>query len=177
MSMRLALMAEMNATVRAQLFSGAFPVYAWMYHVRPFMRMNGVSQEQGEQFVMAVSGKGLSVRDVELLANGYFRGPESFRQEILKGNLAMKCFIHEALMHWGYAPRQITEDLTDHGHPPCPRRSAHSRSRHEWLPTWCTFPRSGHPECDKLGRGCRQSQSWEKCPRSSPVFPSSARPG
>jgi hypothetical protein len=88
-SMRLALMAEMSATVRAQLFSGAFPVYAWMYHVRPFMRMNGVSQEQGEQFVVAVSGKGLSVRDIELLSNGYFRGPESFRQEILKGNLAL----------------------------------------------------------------------------------------
>jgi predicted transcriptional regulator len=88
-SMRLTLMAEMSATVRAQLFSGAFPVYAWMYHVRPFMRMNGVSQEQVEQFVAAVSGKGLSVRDIELLTNGYFRGPESFRQEILKGNLAL----------------------------------------------------------------------------------------
>jgi len=88
-SMRLALMAEMSATVRAQLFSGAFPVYAWMYHVRPFMRMNGVSQEQVERFVTALSGKGLSVRDIELLTNGYFRGPESFRQEILKGNLAL----------------------------------------------------------------------------------------
>jgi predicted transcriptional regulator len=88
-SMRLALMAEMSAAVRAQLFSGAFPVYAWMYHVRPFMRMNGVSQEQVDQFVAALSGKGLSVRDIELLSNGYFRGPESFRQEILKGNLAL----------------------------------------------------------------------------------------
>jgi predicted transcriptional regulator len=87
-SMRLTLLAEMSPAVRAQLFSGAFPVYAWMYHVRPFMRMNGVSQEQVEEFVVAVSGKGLSVRDVELLSNGYFRGPESFRQEILKGNLA-----------------------------------------------------------------------------------------
>jgi len=88
-SMRLALLAEVSTTVRAQLFSGAFPVYAYMYVLRPFMRMNGVSQEQVEQFVVAVSGKGLSVRDIELLANGYFRGPESFRQEILKGNLAL----------------------------------------------------------------------------------------
>jgi hypothetical protein len=88
-SMRLALMTELSATVRAQLFAGAFPVYAWMYHVRPFMRMNGVSQERVEQFVVAVSGKGLSVRDIELLSNGFFRGPESFRQEILKGNLAL----------------------------------------------------------------------------------------
>jgi len=88
-SMRLGLIAELSATVRVRLFSGAFPVYAWMYHVRPFMRMNGVTQEQIEQFVGAVSGKGLSVRDIELLAKGYFRGPESFRQEVLKGNLAL----------------------------------------------------------------------------------------
>jgi len=38
---------------------------------------------------MAVSGKELSVRDIEQLAHGYFRGPDSFRQEILKGNLAL----------------------------------------------------------------------------------------
>lgn len=88
-SMRLTLMAEMSSVLRAHLFSGSFPVYAWMYHVRPFMRMNGGSLEQVEPFVAAVSGKGLSVRDIELLANGYFRGPESFRQEILKGNLAL----------------------------------------------------------------------------------------
>ena len=31
----------------------------------------------------------LSVREIEQLAHGYFRGPESFRQEILKGNLAL----------------------------------------------------------------------------------------
>ena len=44
---------------------------------------------QIEEFVMAVSGKGLSVREVEQLAHGYFRGPESFREEIRKGNLAL----------------------------------------------------------------------------------------
>jgi hypothetical protein len=32
-SMRVALLAEMSAKVRAHLFSGAFPVYAWMYDV------------------------------------------------------------------------------------------------------------------------------------------------
>ena len=88
-SMRLGLMAEMSPAVRDQLFKGAFPVYSYMYTLRQFMRMNGVSGEQIEQFVMAVSGKKLSVREVEQLAHGYFRGPESFRQEILKGNLAL----------------------------------------------------------------------------------------
>jgi KorB domain len=88
-SMRLGLMAGMSAPVREQLFNGAFPVYSYMYTLRPFMRMNGVTGEQVEQFVSAVSGKKLSMREIEQLAHGYFRGPESFRQEILKGNLAL----------------------------------------------------------------------------------------
>jgi hypothetical protein len=88
-SMRLGLIAELSPAIRAKLFSGAFPVYSYMYTLRPFMRMNGISGEQVEQFVLAVSGKGLSVRDLEQLAHGYFRGPEAFRQEILNGNLAL----------------------------------------------------------------------------------------
>jgi hypothetical protein len=88
-SMRLGLIAEMSATIRAKLFSGAFPVYPYMYTLRQFMRMNGVKLEQVEQFVTAVSSHGLSVREIEQLAHGFFRGPDSFRQEILKGNLAL----------------------------------------------------------------------------------------
>ena len=88
-TMRLGLMAEMSAKVRQQLFAGAFPVYSYMYLMRQFMRMNGVKVEEIDQFVLAVSGHGLSVREVEQLAHGFFRGPESFRQEILKGNLAL----------------------------------------------------------------------------------------
>ncbi len=88
-SMRLGLISEMSAPIRAKLFSGAFPVYSYMYTLRPVMRMNGVSGEAVEQFVVAVSDKDLSVRDIEQLAHGYFRGPDSFRQEILKGNLAL----------------------------------------------------------------------------------------
>ena len=88
-SMRLGLMAGMSDKVRHQLFAGAFPVYSYMYLIRQFMRMNGVKGEEIEEFVMAVSGHGLSVREVEQLAHGFFRGPESFRQEILKGNLAL----------------------------------------------------------------------------------------
>jgi len=88
-SMRLGLIAEMSATIRAKLFSGAFPVYPYMYTLRQFMRMNGVKLEPIEQFVTAVAGHGLSVREIEQLAHGFFRGPESFRQEILKGNLAL----------------------------------------------------------------------------------------
>ena len=88
-SMRAGLIAEMSPTVREQLFRGAFPVYSYMYTLRQFMRMNGLPFEQVEPFILAVSGKKLSVREIEQLAHGYFRGPESFRQEILKGNLAL----------------------------------------------------------------------------------------
>jgi hypothetical protein len=88
-SMRLGLISEMSPAVRQQLFAGAFPVYSYMYTLRQFMRMNGVKREQIDEFVGAVSGKKLSVREVEQLAHGYFRGPDSLRREILSGNLAL----------------------------------------------------------------------------------------
>lgn len=88
-SMRLGLLAETSATVRQQLFAGAFPVYSYLYTLRSFMRMKGVTASQIDEFVLAVSGHQLSVREVEQLAHGYFRGPESFRQEIGQGNLAL----------------------------------------------------------------------------------------
>jgi hypothetical protein len=88
-SMRLGLMAEMSPRVREKLLGGEFPVYPYMYVVRHFMRMNGVKAEQIEQFVLACSGHPLSVREIEGLAHGFFRGPESFRQQILSGNLAL----------------------------------------------------------------------------------------
>jgi len=88
-SMRLSLLAELSPVVQEKLFSGAFPIYAFMYHLRPFMRMNGVTRAQVDQFVTAVSGQHLSVRDIEQLAHAYFRGPESLRQQIASGNLAL----------------------------------------------------------------------------------------
>ena len=88
-SVRVGLIAEMSGPVRRQLFAGAFPVYSYLYTLRQLMRLNGVRAEQVEEFVAAVSGKGLSVREVEQLAHGFFRGPESFRQEIRQGNLAL----------------------------------------------------------------------------------------
>jgi hypothetical protein len=88
-SVRLGLIARMSEPVRRQLFAGAFPVYSYMYVLRPFMRLNGEGDKRVEQFVTAVSGRGLSVREIEQLAHGFFRGPASFREEIRKGNLAL----------------------------------------------------------------------------------------
>jgi hypothetical protein len=84
--MRRGLLDEMSEPLQAILFRGAFPVYSYMYTLRPFMRMNGVTHEDIERFVKSLAGQRLSVREIELLADGYFRGPESLRQEIDQGN-------------------------------------------------------------------------------------------
>jgi hypothetical protein len=86
-SMRRSLLREMSDGVRQILFRGAFPLYSYMYTLRRFMRMNGVTGVQIEQFVKAVAGQRLSVRDIELLANGYFRGPAPLRTAIDTGKL------------------------------------------------------------------------------------------
>lgn len=87
-SMRLGLLGELSDAVREKLFAGDFPVYSYMYTLRPLMRMNGAEGRQRvEDFVAATSRKKLSTRQIEQLADGYFRGPESFRQEVRAGNL------------------------------------------------------------------------------------------
>jgi ParB/RepB/Spo0J family partition protein len=85
-SMRQSLLKEMPQAVQKILFRGAFPVYSYMATLRPFMRMNGVGPKEIEQFVQAVAGQHLSVREIELLAHGYLRGPASLRQAIDDGN-------------------------------------------------------------------------------------------
>lgn len=86
-SMRQDLLKEMSQDVEAILLRGGFPVYSWLYTLRPFMRMNSVPREDIERFLKAVAGRGLSVRDIELLANAYFFGPGSLREAIEAGNL------------------------------------------------------------------------------------------
>jgi predicted transcriptional regulator len=86
--MRLGLLKEMGETIREKIFSGAFPVYSYMY-LKRFMRMNSTGQEELETFVGAVAGKKLSIREIEHLAHGYFRGPDWFRKEVQEGNLAL----------------------------------------------------------------------------------------
>ena len=88
-SLRLGLISEMSPVIREKLFAGDFPVYAYMYNVRPFMRINGTDKVDAEQFIAALSGKRLSVREIECLAHGYFRGPEALREQIRAGNVAL----------------------------------------------------------------------------------------
>ena len=85
-STRRNLLTQMSPATQQILFRGEFPVYSYMVTLRPFMRMNGVGPPQIERFVQAVAGGKLSVREIELLAHGYFRGPASLREAIDQGH-------------------------------------------------------------------------------------------
>lgn len=87
-SMRLGLLGSMTPAVRDTLFAGAFPVYAYMYTLRPFMRMNGVDRRDVDAFVAATAGRNLSVRDIDRLARAWFRGSDALRAQIQAGHLA-----------------------------------------------------------------------------------------
>jgi hypothetical protein len=86
-SMRRRLLEEISPAIREVLFRGAFPVYSYLYTLRPFRRMNGVGNDRLERFVKALAGKRMSVRDIELLAQAYFRGPAPLREAIEAGKL------------------------------------------------------------------------------------------
>jgi hypothetical protein len=85
-SMRRGLLQDMSQALQEILFRGGFPVYSYRVTLRPFMRMPGVGQPEIEGFVQAVADQKLSVREIELLSHGYFRGPDSLRREIDQGN-------------------------------------------------------------------------------------------
>jgi len=85
--MRVGLIGQMSPTIMDKVFNGQFPVYSYMYTIRSFIRMNAVSKQDVDVFVKSVAGKGLSIRDIETLANGYFRGGEGIGQQIRNGNV------------------------------------------------------------------------------------------
>src|SRR5580765_1573718 len=86
-SLRLGVLGELSAVVREALFDGSFPVYCYLYTLRPFRRLKGAAAL--DEFVTALRGKKLSARQIEQLAHGFFRGPESFREQIRQGHLSL----------------------------------------------------------------------------------------
>lgn len=86
-SLRLGVLADLSPLVREALFDGSFPVYSYLYTLRPFRRLHGTAAL--DEFVTALRAKKLSSRQIEHLAHGFFRGPESFRQEIRNGHLSL----------------------------------------------------------------------------------------
>ena len=83
-SMRLQFLDSMSVLIRGEVQSGRFPLYAYLYYVRRFMRMKGGAAE-AEAFVKSVSGQGLSLRRIELLCTAWYEGGEKMREEIQSG--------------------------------------------------------------------------------------------
>ena len=81
------MMQEMSPIVREAVFSGRFPVRSYMYSLRTFTRVNKIPKNEIDTFVECVAGKGLSTRDIETLAYGYFHGGDQLRDQIKQGNL------------------------------------------------------------------------------------------
>lgn len=86
-SMRAGLIGKMSEAVMDKIFSGKFPAYSFMYHLRPFIRMNGIRMQDVDRFVESVSGKGLSIREIGVLSKSYFRGTEDFRSQVIQGDI------------------------------------------------------------------------------------------
>ena len=86
-SARTGIIKEISKNTMDKIMDGQFPIYAYMYILRSFIRMNKVPQKEIDEFVAIVSDKDLSIRDIELLANGYFKGSEDIRRQIREGNI------------------------------------------------------------------------------------------
>jgi hypothetical protein len=99
-SMRSGVIREMSEYVKKKVFAGEFPAYSFMYTLRRFIRMNTVKKSEIEAFVRSVAGKHLSIRDIDLLAKGYFNGSDELRAQIKNGNLSwgLRRLKHDATM-------------------------------------------------------------------------------
>ena len=87
-SVRSGILASMSEKVRGRIFKGLFPAWSYLYTLRKFTRVNRGRDDLVERFVESVSGKGLSVRDIGILAEGWFNGSDEFRRQIEDGNVA-----------------------------------------------------------------------------------------
>jgi len=87
-SMRNGILEDMSESIMEKIFTGKFPAYSFMYTLRPFIRMNNNKTEEIEMFIDLVSGKDLSIRDIERLAKGYFNGSKELKEQIMKGNIS-----------------------------------------------------------------------------------------
>lgn len=99
-SLRVGIINEMSKCVMDKILSGDFPVYSYMYTIRKFIRINSIKKEEIDEFVSSVSGKNLSIRDIELLAHEYFTGSVDFREQIKSGNVSwgLSCLKEECLL-------------------------------------------------------------------------------
>jgi predicted transcriptional regulator len=116
---RLDVLSKMSPVARDAVFAGKFPAYSYLYTLRQFRRVNGAKQSDENEFVAAVSGKGLSTRDIECLARGYFQGGSQVREQITQGDLGWclkelrrdEADISAGVADWTERERGVARDL------------------------------------------------------------------
>ncbi len=86
-SVRLGILKDMSDVVREKTMTGQFPLHNYMYSLAPFKRLKSVKKMEIESFVRTVSNQGLSTRDIDRLAKGYFKGPAALKEQIQEGKL------------------------------------------------------------------------------------------
>ena len=86
-SVRLGMIGEMSEIVQEAVFADRLPLRSYMYTLRQFTRVNSIAATTIDRFVTAVAGKGLSSRDIDRLAYGYFCGGQRLKDQIENGNL------------------------------------------------------------------------------------------
>jgi predicted transcriptional regulator len=91
-SLRLGILEKMNPRVREELFQGRFPARSYLYTLKSFTRVNDLPKKDADDFVCCVAGCGLSTRDIERLAWGYFKSP-SLKDRIKNGDV--RCVLRE----------------------------------------------------------------------------------
>ena len=90
-SMRLGVLDDLTPLVRDKLLSGAFPARAYLYGIKGFTRVNNIGKERVDTFVGAVSGKGLTTRELFVLSRAFFTGGSVIERLVLEGD------VHRAL--------------------------------------------------------------------------------
>jgi predicted transcriptional regulator len=85
-SMRTLFTESMTVKTEAQLRSGTFPLHAWIYSIRPFMRMNDKNKSLAEEFVDLCVKENYTLREIDILSRIWFEQGEDKRNELRKGN-------------------------------------------------------------------------------------------
>lgn len=87
-STRLGMISKLTPKMYELIQADHFPARIYMYTLNQLTRVNNIPTKDVEEFIIATSNKGLSVKDLELLAHGYFKGSDEMKSQIKNGNLS-----------------------------------------------------------------------------------------
>ena len=86
-SLRIGIWKDMSGSIREKIMAGHFPLHNYMYTLKRFKRLKTTGKEDIDTFVNIVSNKGLSTRDIDMLAQGYFKGSNTLKEQLQQGNI------------------------------------------------------------------------------------------